>query len=772
MTARRKMLLAVSAGAVLSMGGYLIVDSMQSQRQAATARSEIRDLVEGTTVDTTAAILRLITAQDETLRKGVDSQLNVLRDQLRRQGKITFSKDRVRWTAVNQFTKVSHEELVPKMLFGGLWLGQNANSDVPTPIVDDAERLAGGTETIFQRVNEHGDMLRVATNVKKEDGHRAIGTFIPETNPDGKPNPVLAKVLKGETYRGVAWVVNAYYVADYEPLRDESGRIIGMHYAGERQEYGHALRNAIASATVGKTGSFMAIATTDNKRGTCLISRDARNGEDLLNATDLFGMKYGREILDTASSLKPGQTAIVHYTLGSRVKPIPILARVANYAPWGWAVVAEAHEDDFAPVYDRLRNNGHGAVVAFLLLCGAMVLIGLPLIWAEATERKSREMERASAAKSEFLSRMSHELRTPMNAILGFAQILQMDDLTDDQMESLIHIRKAGEHLLRLINEVLDISRIEAGRVSLSLESVSIHEIAREVELLVRPMAEQRNISLTVNLGENERAHVTADRQRLLQVLLNLASNGVKYNREGGSLELAAERIADNRIRISVADTGLGIPQDRTSQLFVPFERLGADQGEIEGTGLGLALSKRLVEVMGGKIGFRTSSSGTTFFVDFASVASPMSTFPESESILELPEIDEAGRQRTVLLIEDNLSNADLIEKVLEARSGIKLLVAMKGNLGYELAVKHQPDLILLDLNLPDCHGRDLLHRIKSTPGLGDVKVVVVSADATEAQISRLQAAGAFEYLTKPLNLKQFIAVLETALDLGDELAA
>ncbi|MHB8637110.1 MAG: Cache 3/Cache 2 fusion domain-containing protein [Fimbriimonadaceae bacterium] len=772
MTIRRKLLLAAASTAVVSMGAYLIVASDQSRRQAATARAVIHSLVEGTTVDTSAAILRLIAAQDEGLRKEVDGQLNVVRDIRNQAGPLTFSKDRVRWIAENQFTHATRSVAVPKMLFGGKWLGQNANALIRTPIVDDAQALVGGTMTIFERMNPHGDMIRVATNVLKDNGDRAIGTFIPATNSDGAPNPVVKKVLGGGTYRGVAWIVNGYYVADYEPLRDGSGRIVGMLYAGEREENGIGLRSAITSATVGKTGSIIVIAATGDKKGKCLMARDIRNGSDMTYAEDALGKRYGSRILDIAPRLSAGKTAILHYSFGTRSTPSPIVARVAFYAPWGWAVVTEAHEDDFAPVFERLRNSGHATVIAFLLIGGAMLLVSLPLFWAEATERKRREAERANSAKSDFLSRMSHELRTPMNAILGFAQILQMDELSEDQADSVGHIRKAGEHLLRLINEVLDISRIEAGAMALSLEAVSIADVAAEVSLLVKPMADQRRITVTVNLGELANCHVTADRQRLLQVILNFASNAVKYNRDGGSLDIGARALSADRVRVRVSDTGPGIDADHTALLFVPFERLGADRGEVEGTGLGLALSKRLVEAMGGSIGFETGPDGTTFYVDLPATDGPMATAASAEADLASDADAAHYAQKVVLLIEDNLSNVRLVEKVLASHPGIRLLVAMQGTIGYDLALEHRPDLILMDLDLPDCHGFELLRRIKQTHSLAQTQVVVISADANDGQVARLLAAGASGYLTKPLDLKLFTRTLEMSLASDDPRAA
>jgi len=383
---------------------------------------------------------------------------------------------------------------------------------------------------------------------------------------------------------------------------------------------------------------------------------------------------------------------------------------------------------------------------------------------AEEAERARVAAERASSAKSEFLSRMSHELRTPMNAILGFAQLLQMEVLDEEQKDSVDQIRTAGEHLLRLINEVLDISRIEAGALTISLEPVSFAEVAGEVKSLILPLANQRQITVGLDTSGFETTHVLADRQRLCQVILNLVSNAVKYNRKGGAVEISALLLPDRSVRISVADTGNGIPASKVHNIFMPFERLGAEDSTIEGTGLGLALSKRLVEAMGGTIGFETSTDGTSFFVDLPSAVSPLALMAQGDPY-RTPDIAiRDDKPRSILLIEDNLSNVRLMEKILDGRKNIKLLVAMQGTLGFELAVEHGPDMILLDLNLPDCHGHDVLKRLKAHIDTTDIPVVVVSADATQAQVSRLLAAGALKYLTKPLNVKELLTTLDEVL--------
>ena len=386
----------------------------------------------------------------------------------------------------------------------------------------------------------------------------------------------------------------------------------------------------------------------------------------------------------------------------------------------------------------------------------------------EEALRKAWEIaEAASRAKSEFLSRMSHELRTPLNAILGFGQLMEMEASTDMQRDNADHVLKAGRHLLHLINEVLDITGIESGRIHLSVEPVSVREAVKEVFDLVTPLAAVD--SVTLELSDHVQGQfVHADRQRLKQVLLNIVANGVKYNRPGGKVTISCRDASRDRVRILIEDTGVGIAPYHVARLFTPFDRLGAEQTGIEGTGLGLALSKRLAEAMDGELGLESSQgSGSTFWIDLPQACSPLTALDTSSisASVASPALPTGERKDTVLYVEDNLSNLTLVQRLIELRNDVELIPVVQGGLALELARAHRPKLILLDLHLPDMKGEDVLRELRTSSECRHIPVVILSADATPAQADRLLAAGALAYITKPLDVKAFMALLDGVLE-------
>ena len=364
------------------------------------------------------------------------------------------------------------------------------------------------------------------------------------------------------------------------------------------------------------------------------------------------------------------------------------------------------------------------------------------------------EAEAANRAKTEFLSRMSHELRTPLNAIIGFAQILELDGLDERQAESVDQILKGGRHLLELINEVLDISRIESGQLSISVEPVLVRDAVAEAISLIGPLADERRIRLRSTITDDG-LWALADRQRLKQVLLNLLVNAVKYGRADGTAVLSCSRADGGRLRLTVADDGPGIAPELQERLFAPFERLGADASTVEGTGLGLALSRALIVGMGGTMGMDSSpGEGTTFWFELPQAEAAEERAPEVGATAS---VKGTGRSGTVLYIEDNLSNFRLIERALERLGEVRLLPAMLGRLGLDLAREHRPDVILLDLHLPDIAGEEVLARLVAEPATRRIPVVVLSADASSSQADRLLASGARAYLTKPIDVLAFL---------------
>ncbi len=387
----------------------------------------------------------------------------------------------------------------------------------------------------------------------------------------------------------------------------------------------------------------------------------------------------------------------------------------------------------------------------------------------EALVAARTDAEQANHAKSEFLSRMSHELRTPMNSILGFAQLMESDErdpLSASHRESLHHILRGGRHLLSLINEVLDLARIESGRLMLSTEPVTVAPLVSETVSMIQPLAKARRILITNRVPATPAYQVLADPHRLKQVLLNLLSNALKYNREEGLVTIELAERPDRQLRLSVLDTGPGIPLDQQAMIFEPFYRLGAERMLVEGSGIGLTISRKLTEVMGGFLGFTsTPSLGSCFFIDL-----PMSTGTSQARSSSIPDSSTpgstvTGKEHTVLYIEDDLANLALVQHIMDRRPGLRLLSAPQGTLGLELARMHRPDIILLDIHLPDIKGQEVCRKLKEDPLTRSIPVLIVSASAMPVEIDSMMQAGAAHYLTKPLDIPLFLKTIDRFLD-------
>ena len=441
-------------------------------------------------------------------------------------------------------------------------------------------------------------------------------------------------------------------------------------------------------------------------------------------------------------------------------------------------------EDIYELTYLRKDGSRCPAVVSVTALRDPReAIIGYLLIGTDNTARKRAEdaqqalnaelsrakllAEKASLAKSDFLSSMSHELRSPLNAILGFAQLIESGTPvpTASQKESIDQILQAGWYLLELINEILDLSLIESGQLSLSPESVSLTEVLADCQAMIEPQAQKGGIRMNFPVFDGPFL-VKADRTRVKQVFVNLLSNAIKYNRAGGTVEVSC--VADGpRTRIAFRDTGAGLSADQLAQLFQPFNRLGQESGTEEGTGIGLVVSKRLVELMGGHIGVEsTVGVGSVFWIELNSTAAPELVDDESDDQVPMPVAQNGGDgvTYTLLCVEDNPANLMLIEKLVARRTDVSLLSAKDGNRGIEIARASKPDVILMDINLPGISGLQALRALSEDPETAGIPVVALSANAMPHDVDKGLQAGFFRYLTKPIKVNAFMETLDVAL--------
>jgi PAS domain S-box-containing protein len=410
-------------------------------------------------------------------------------------------------------------------------------------------------------------------------------------------------------------------------------------------------------------------------------------------------------------------------------------------------------------------------------------LRGFAKLTRDLTERRQVEItltnaksaaEKANQAKSDFLSSMSHELRSPLNAILGFAQLMESDfpPPTPSQMESIEQILNGGWYLLDLINEILDLAVIESGKVSLSLESVSLAEVMLECQTMIEPQAQKRGIHMTFPQFDIS-CFVQADRTRVKQVMINLLSNSIKYNQKNGTVAVVVTLSSPERIRISVTDTGAGLSVEKMEQLFQPFNRLGQESGATEGTGIGLVVTKRLVELMGGVIGVEsTIGVGSVFWIELIAATSPQNLSGiviESALTAVQMQVQNDTVLRTLLYVEDNSANLKLVEQLISRRPDMKLLSAGDGLMGIEIAREFQPKVILMDINLPGISGIEALKILREDPTTAHIPVVAISANAIPRDIEIGLEAGFFRYLTKPVKVNEFFSTLDEALEFANK---
>lgn len=441
-------------------------------------------------------------------------------------------------------------------------------------------------------------------------------------------------------------------------------------------------------------------------------------------------------------------------------------------------------EDIVELTYIRRDRSRFAAVVSVTALRDEQgILIGYLFIGSDNTARKEAELaltqkhleletartaaDKANMAKSDFLSSMSHELRTPLNAVLGFAQLMETATPLPSaaQKLSIEQIIKGGWYLLRLINEILDLALIESGKLAIATETVELREVLHDCQFMVLPQAETMNITVTFP-DDITPCYVDTDKIRIKQVMINLLSNAIKYNRQNGSVTVTTETSADGRVRISVSDTGAGLSPESVAQLFQPFNRLGQESSGTEGTGIGLVVTKQLIELMGGAIGVRSEIGvGSVFWFELPLSVAPVTSAHAvaAATVSDRPRV--AGKaQSTLLYIEDNLTNRDLVEQLIARRNDLQLLVATTGRAGVQMAREHLPDLILMDIQLPDISGMEALKLLQATPQTARIPTMALSANAAPHNIEQGLKAGFLRYLTKPIKLAEFMAALDAVL--------
>lgn len=659
-------------------------------------------------------------AAQESVQQTVDANLRVAADILARSGPVTFDRQRIDWKATNQFTHVSQRVVLPRMLIGNRWLGRNRDFSQPTLVIDETRKLVGGTATIFQRMNDEGDLLRVATNVETHDGSRAIGTYIPAINPDGTPNPVSTALLRGEAFRGRAYVVNAWYITAYEPIWDASRkRVVGALYVGVKQENLKSLRQGIMDIVVGDTGYVWVVGGIGDQAGRYIISKNGvRDGEQLIDLVDDLGEPFVRHLIDKALALPtPSSQGAVPVTFDrypwknpgesqARFKSVAI----SYFAPWDWVIGAAYYESDFLPAHKRaagalnhmtigmtvaalmmallaipggrlvaegirsridcILNSVHDILIVtdiqdhiFLLSRAAEQLFGVKLktvrsgpissliqdrnicatIETALSERTSgeifhfewpgevpgrprvmqgrtsvvqtrkgnpvgmlltihdvtgeREVERL---KRELLSTAAHELNTPLAAIIGYSELLLSEPESDLQVrrESLTYIHQKAWALSKIVDDLLDVSRIEAGQdIPISHDLQDINEVVSQILYHVQHMTSQHHINAELPADP---VVLSIDRQKIEQVLENILSNAIKYSPHGGTITVRG-RMEPAGFHLSIEDQGIGMTPEQVARIFDKFYRADSSTTAVRGTGLGMTIVRHIMDAHGGK---------------------------------------------------------------------------------------------------------------------------------------------------------------------------
>ncbi|HWP89091.1 MAG TPA: ATP-binding protein, partial [Burkholderiales bacterium] len=530
------------------------------------------------------------------------------------------------------------------------------------------------------------------------------------------------------------------------------------------------LNKQLLQTTIAAEISEEKLAITLNSIGDAVIATDAAGRVTLLNplAQRLTGWTLAEAIQ------RPIEEIFCIIDQVTRLpSEVPVRETLARNAPHVLAsrtilISRDGTERDIADSCAPIRTRSGQMVGAVLVFRDVTERTRLDKILQDHNVELATAMaaaDKANVAKSDFLSSMSHELRTPLSAILGFAQLMEsgMPAPTASQKRSIDQILKAGWYLLDLINEILDLALIESGKLSLSMEPMSLSEAMQECAAMVEPQARKRGISVTFPRFDKP-CFILADRTRVKQIVVNLLSNAIKYNTAGGSVMIGCIPTSPRRVRLSFTDSGVGLAPDKLAQLFQPFNRLGQEGSAEEGTGIGLVVCKRLVELMGGAIGVEsTVGAGSVFWIDLNVTAEPPAVAPVPRATA--PQLDAAGgRARTLLYVEDNPANLMLVEDLIARRPDIRLVSARDGISGIEMAQAEKPDVILMDINLPGISGIEALRVLVTNRATAHIPVIALSANAMPRDIEKGLEAGFFRYLTKPIKVNEFMDTLDIAL--------
>lgn len=786
----------------------------------------------------------LCKTSNDLLQKKVEYDLRVAHRVVEHSGSVTQTDEKVKWQAVNQYTREEMSVELPKLMVGEKWLGQNKWFHLRTQIVDDVYDLVGGTCTIFQRMNNQGDMLRVATTVQQLDNTRAIGTYIPAQNPDGKPNPVISKILRGEDFYGRAYVVNAWYLTAYSPIKDENGTIIGIIYVGVKQEAVESLRKVIINTEVGKTGYVHVLGATkvsgvkEGDRGQYIISKDGlRDKEYLWDSKTPDGRYIIRTTIENALKLKNDEVGYIRYPWQNPDDETARMKLVAYtyFQPWDWVICAGTYEDDYHIFKERVSSSLDemlwwtlitGVLLMVIVLTAALILggkIANPIINMTRVAKKIaqgemdqeikissrdevgelsntfREMqaalkdhienldkkvadrtielheamkiaEEASQAKSDFMANMSHELRTPLNGIIGIAELMMAPDSLSKHREYSELIIAESEALLTLINEILDHAKIEAGKLNLENLPFGIEQV---MELIVSGMAlqaQKKGLGFELSIDPNVPRYFIGDPNRLRQVLVNLISNALKFT-DKGSISVHVALIEDlgnsYKLRFAITDTGIGISPENQKTIFESFTQADTSTTRKHGgTGLGTAISKRLVKLMHGEIGVSSDiGKGSTFW--FTTV---LENCPEEltanlngeSGYLEGQDMENQSGH--ILIVEDYPTNREIAKNHLKS-AGYTFDLAKNGKEALELTRLKTFDLILMDVQMPIMDGYEATRRIRAeaTPNAA-IPILATTANAYRQDQEECLNAGMDKVVTKPLRKKTLLGTIATYL--------